>query len=214
MRKLVLSLLGLAIVHATSSVVAGSPQTPGDLNAPATAVVTRDVRVGHTVKQIIVDGTLLGEKRHVDVHLWYPADPVGFADAPKTFYSSILYGRPLIPGWDPLSWRIEADMAREQAAIDPAGRAFPVIVFSHGATNDPIDYAYTLELVAAAGFVVAAPAHVNNNQDDVRIDFVNAEAARLGLPRVFGCRDGLPAPCARPTWGEAWPTASKTSRPS
>ena len=72
----------------------------------------------------------------MDVHLWYPADPTGFAEAPKTFYTSALYGEPLIAAlWDPLSWKIEAEIAREHPAIDPAGRAFPVIVFSHGATN-------------------------------------------------------------------------------
>jgi predicted dienelactone hydrolase len=74
---------------------------------------------------------------------------------------------------DPLSWTVEAEIAREDAAIDPDGHAFPVIVFSHGSVNDPIDYAHTLELIAGAGFVVAAPSHVNNTQDDVRIDFVN-----------------------------------------
>ncbi len=78
---------------------------------------------------------------------------------------------------------------------------FPVIVFSHGSTNDPIDYAHTLELLAAAGYVVAAPYHVNNTQDDVRIDFVNG----LTSPPLFPtCDDGLAwrpppsaAPCAR-----------------
>jgi predicted dienelactone hydrolase len=68
-----------------------------------------------------------------------------------------------------------------------------VVVFSHGSVNDPIDYAHTLELIAGAGFVVAAPSHVNNTQDDVRIDFVNARTG-AGFP----CNDGLPGPCSRP----------------
>jgi dienelactone hydrolase len=70
--------------------------------------------------------------------------------------------------------------------------------------NDPIDYAHTLELVAAEGFVVAAPYHVNNTQDDVRIDFINREAVRVTgspLPLFGKCDDGLdwgPAsPCSR-----------------
>jgi dienelactone hydrolase len=69
-----------------------------------------------------------------------------------------------------------------------------VIVFSHGSVNDPIDYAHTLELIAGAGFVVAAPYHVNNTQDDVRIDFINAQAG----VQLFACNDGRPPPCSRP----------------
>jgi predicted dienelactone hydrolase len=195
MRKLMLSMLALAIVQPMSS-VAGFAQTPGDATALGSGVAAGDVRVGHSVKQLIVGEP--NESRPVDVHLWYPADSTGFSEAPQTFYASRLYGEPLIAGmWDPLSWKIEAQIARENVAIDPSGRPFPVIVFSHGATNDPIDYAYTLELIAAAGFVVAAPTHVNNSQDDVRIDFVNAQAASLRLPPVLACRDGRPSPCAR-----------------
>jgi predicted dienelactone hydrolase len=147
--------------------------------------------VGHTVKKIHVEGSALGENRAVDVHLWYPADPQGFSDAPKTVYSSALHGRPLIPDrWDPLSWTVEAEVARE-AAIDPHGQPFPVIVFSHGSVNDPINYAHMLELIAGAGFVVAAPSHVTDTQEDVRIDFINQQARLLGQPRLFNCNDGL-----------------------
>jgi len=150
--------------------------------------------VGHTVKRIVVPGSAQGESRNVDVHLWYPADEPRLSDTPQTVYKSALHGRPLIPGrWDPLSWTVEAEIARENAAIDPHGEAFPVIVFSHGSENDPIDYAHTLELIAGAGFVVAAPYHVNNTQDDVRIDYINKEAG----VRLFDCKDGRPPPCSR-----------------
>ena len=71
-----------------------------------------------------------------------------------------------------------------------------MIVFSHGAVNDPIDYAWTLERIARAGFVVAAPYHVNNTQDDVRIDTSTAQAvAQEG--RCSPCDDGRPSPCSR-----------------
>ena len=72
---------------------------------------------------------------------------------------------------------LDAEIARE-AAIAQQGKPYPVIVFSTGNQNDPIDYGYTLELIAAAGFVVAAPSHANNTADDVRIDFINAQAGR------------------------------------
>jgi hypothetical protein len=177
------------------------------VQTPARAAdMAQDLRVGHTVKTMVVPGSTLcpnpdgpcGDNRHVDVQLWYPADISGFAHAPKTVYTSALHGQPLIPGrWDPLSWQVESEVARE-APIDPHGPAFPVIVFSHGSTNDPIDYAHTLERIAGAGFVVAAPSHVNNTQDDERIDFINTQGAKLDPPvRFFNCRDGRPSPCSR-----------------
>src|SRR3954451_14254552 len=179
-----------------------SVQTPAMAGDRAKAL-----RAGHTVKNIVVPGSALcpnpdvpceRENRPVEVHLWYPADASAFAGTPKTFYRSALYGKPLMDGrWNPLSWQVEAEVARENAPIDLNGPAFPVIVFSHGSTNDPIDYAHTLELIAGAGFVVAAPAHVNNTQDDARIDFINAEAAKVGQPPLFKCRDGRLSPCSR-----------------
>ncbi len=61
-------------------------------------------------------------------------------------------------------------------------------MFSHGSTNDPFDYAHTLEAIAGAGFVVAAPGHTNNTQDDARIDFINQQHGA----RLLSCNDGLP----------------------
>src|SRR3954451_8242186 len=155
------------------------------------AVPARGAPVGHRIERIVVAGSAQGEPRAVDVHLWYPATAASAAAQPKAVYTSSLYGRALIPGKAPLSWTIEAEVAREGAAIEPAGAAFPVIVFSHGNNNDPIDYAYTLEQVAAAGFIVAAPYHTNNSQDEVRIDLANAQGASIP------CKDGRPSPCSR-----------------
>ena len=52
-----------------------------------------------------------------------------------------------------------------------------MIVFSHGSVNDPINSAHLLERIAAEGFIVAAPTHVTDTQEDVRIEFING---RLG----------------------------------
>jgi predicted dienelactone hydrolase len=156
------------------------------------AVPAHGAPVGHRIERLVVTGAAQGELRAVDVHLWYPATAAG-ATLPKAVYTSPLNGRALIPGKAPLSWTIEAEVAREGAAIEPAGGAFPVIVFSHGNNNDPIDYAYTLEEVAAAGFIVAAPYHTNNSQDEVRIDYANAQGASPPIP----CKDGRPSPCSR-----------------
>jgi predicted dienelactone hydrolase len=156
--------------------------------APAKA----QVGVGHRVASLVVPGSAQNEPRPVKVHLWYPADPGAYATAAKTTYTSALNGVPLGTASDPLSWRIDAQLARETTALGPGG-ALPVIVFSHGAVNDPIDYAWTLELIARSGFIVAAPYHVGNTQDDVRIDEVN----RLAGTQVLPCDDGRPGPCSR-----------------
>jgi predicted dienelactone hydrolase len=160
-----------------------------------------DARVGHKIKNMIVPGTELcfnpseactAENRKVRVHLWYPADenqPPG----KNAQYESQLRGSPLLDPLLPLSWKIHGEIARENAPIDPSGGAFPVIVFSHGSENDPIDYAHTLERIAAGGFVVAAPYHTNNTQDDVRRDAANTKAGTT----VFPCEDGRPSPCSR-----------------
>jgi predicted dienelactone hydrolase len=162
--------------------------------------------VGHTVKRMTdVPGTLPNEKRQVDVHLWYPADAASFAGAAPTVYRSALYGDTRLPtGWKPLSWSLNARLARE-ATISQLGKAYPVIVFSTGNQNDPIDYAYTLERIAAGGFVVAAPYHANNTGDDVRIDFINQQAGT----RLIPCNDGLPP---RATFGPG--DCSKTNVPN
>ena len=102
-----------------------------------------------------------------------------------------------------LSWRFDAELAHEDAAIATGGPALPVIVFSHGSVNDPINSAHLLERIAADGFIVAAPTHVTDTQEDVRIEFINT---RLGatlaaqLPtKLRTCLLGLPRPCSRPT---------------
>ena len=57
--------------------------------APAAAA---DLRVGHRVERIVVPGAAENERRQVDVHLWYPADPQGFSAVPKAVYTSALHG--------------------------------------------------------------------------------------------------------------------------
>src|SRR3954469_6861357 len=150
------------------------------------AAPARAAEVSHSMRQLTVPGTAQGEARKVDVHLWFPTTAAEAAAHPQAVYRSVIGGLPVPPEvGTPLTWTVGAEIAREGAAIDPAGKPFPVIVFSHGNTNDPIDYAHTLELIAAGGFIVAAPAHVNNTQDDTRIDYANDLARAAGKPPVF-----------------------------
>src|SRR4051812_24805706 len=99
--------------------------------ALAFASTAQAAPVGHRVERLTVAGTATGEARDVPVHLWYPADASASA-RPLSTYSSALNGQALIPGKTPLSWRIDAELAREGATIEPGGAPFPVIVFSHG----------------------------------------------------------------------------------
>jgi predicted dienelactone hydrolase len=180
-----------------------APTAAADGTAPSVGAFT----VGHMVKYIAVPSSCYSPSipnpgyqactRQVQVHLWYPADAAG--KSPKAGYSSRLLGvtAGLPAGWAPLSWQVDSHIARDNAPIYPDGGAFPVIVFSHGNQNDPIDYAYTLELIASAGFVVAAPQHVGNSQDDVRIDYVNTVGGTQPYVNLIPCNDGAPGPCSR-----------------
>jgi predicted dienelactone hydrolase len=168
-------------------------------------------RVGHTIKSLNVPGTL-GETRPIQVHVWYPArgqddcdeaadfeQGPGRCHAPAAVYTSRLYGlgSPSFPQWPPqwlpLSWTTVSSKASENARVARGDERFPVIIFSHGNQNNAIDYAFTLEALASYGYVVAAPDHLNNTQDDVRIDFVNTQAGKTVIP----CLDSLPGPCSR-----------------
>ena len=198
----------LAALLAAALALVLAAQLPDAARADGTGTAA-NLRIGHTVKQIEVPGSFQTGcrtapvlcMRKVDVHLWYPADERGLSKRPKTVYRSALWHQSLPGSWVPLSWEVEAEGARENAPIDPHGRPLPVIVFSHGSNNDPIDYAHTLEEIAGAGFVVAAPYHVNNTQDDARIDYINAQAHTTW----FTCNDGIAPPCSRTNVPDAVP---------
>lgn len=202
----------LSWVRADPKAVGAGPQNPSeavqalfDLGAQDTGPFPSDgeqgqrehprftFKVGHRVMKIAVPGSFSGESRQVDVHLWYPADLRDYFHAPQTEYTSPLNGADLGPLWDPLSWKVASSVAREGPSLFRWAPKYPVIVFSHGNTNAPIDYAFTLEDLASAGFVVAAPNHVNNSQDDVRMDFANTLALTAGVALPFtNCMDGRP----------------------
>jgi predicted dienelactone hydrolase len=173
--------------------------------------------VGHTTRVLNVPGVhnvLNPEIRPVNVHIWYPAPnpqncQSGDGDSqgcPPSVYTSRLHGVSLLPQWDPLRWTIRSRRSFEELPISRAQNSYPVIIFSHGNQNNAIDYVYTLESLASFGFIVAAPDHVNNTQDDVRIDFINAKARTVtGEPNfmLIPCFDGLPSPCSHTSVAES-----------
>lgn len=148
--------------------------------------------VGHTTFRMNLIGAV-GEARPVDVEVWYPAKRKRFEDAPLAVYRSRLHGVTLIPSkWDPLSWELVSGHAREGAPIDDKGKAFPVVVFSHGTGASPLDFIKNHEHLASHGYVIAAPWHTRTNQDDLRTNFVNIQN---GGPRFLPCTDGRLIPC-------------------
>ncbi len=193
-------------------------------------------RVGHTIRYVNVSGAFdpntqtQGEIRPIQVQLWDPARDQDDCDesadfeqgpsgcqAPPTVYRSRLYGQygdllaPL--NWSPLSWTISAANAFEDARVARGDDRFPVVVFSHGNDNDAIDYAYTLEALASYGYIVAAPDHLNNTQEEVRIDFANAALRAAHQQNLIPCFDNAPYDvaangdlhCARPIFPSSVP---------
>jgi predicted dienelactone hydrolase len=148
--------------------------------------------VGHTTFQLVHTGNA-GERRPVDVHVWYPAPPAAVLGHARTTYTSRLHGLPLVPGtYDPLSYSFPARLAHENVAIAPNGPRFPLLIWSHGAGNDALDNAFSVEAITSHGFVVASPQHTNNSQDDGLVDFMN----QLAGTTVLACLDALPPPCS------------------
>jgi len=162
------------------------------VNTSANAGDWGNFEVGSTVIHIELKGQV-GERRPMDLLLWYPADKQAYRDATTlTVYSSRLKGVTLDPAlWDPISWQVVAERAKEGVAVDQGGPSFPLIVMSHAAQGQPINYAATLERLASHGFIIAAPWHEGDTQDDVIIDRINLLAGRKLLP----CFDGGPSPC-------------------
>ncbi len=162
-------------------------------NTSANAGDWGNYAVGSTVVHIELKGTV-GERRPMDVLLWYPADKQAYQSAPATVYASRLNGVPIIDPNNPsvpMSFVVAADRARDSVLVDQGGPSFPLIVFSHPAASDPQNAAFTLERLASHGFIVAAPWHNGDTQDEERIDRINIRAGTKILP----CFDGGPSPC-------------------
>lgn len=145
---------------------------------------------------------LLGSSKEVwplDVLVWYPADRNEYRGAAASIYTSRLNGVTLDPSlWDPLTWVVAAERARDDVSIDATGPGFPLIAFSPANQGDPFNYAFTMERLASHGYVVAGPFHNGNNQDDRHIDFINALAGREILPCMDGRMWSRAAPCSEP----------------
>jgi predicted dienelactone hydrolase len=89
--------------------------------------------------------------RELAVDLWYPADPK--PNAVGAVYSAQLPSEPPSP---PARFSV-AGFAVRDAPAD--GKGFPLIVVSHGYSNDPAAMLWLTENLASKGYVVAAIHH-------------------------------------------------------
>ena len=149
-------------------------------------------KVGHTIMSVAGHKGSVNEDRPLDVLIWYPADPESYKDAPPTTYTSRLKGVPLPGPWAALSWQFAAERARDNPTIKTRERSYPLIVVSHPNAGDPFNSSKISERLASYGYIVAAPFHNGDTQDDVRIDFINTRPERTG---DLSCLDALPGPC-------------------
>jgi dienelactone hydrolase len=67
-----------------------------------------------------------------------------------------------------------------------------LVVVSHPNAGDPFNSSKISERLASYGYIVAAPFHNGDTQDDARIDFINTHPERTG---DLSCLDALPGPC-------------------
>jgi dienelactone hydrolase len=115
---------------------------PTTLPAPTTGT-TRAPVVGRTYAVGITDTTYVDPSRPTAANGSFP----GAAD--RTLPVTIWYPATGDPGGDPV----------RDAAADPSGGPYPLVVFAHGYAVTPSFYAELLQRWAAAGYVVAAPTY-------------------------------------------------------
>jgi predicted dienelactone hydrolase len=89
--------------------------------------------------------------RELGVDLWYPARPKPGA-ASVTYTASM----PAEPPAPPATFSVPGIAVRD---APPAGGGFPLIVVSHGWSNDPVAMTWLTENLASKGYVVAAIRH-------------------------------------------------------
>ena len=89
--------------------------------------------------------------RDLTVDLWYPALPK--PGAAPAVYSAQFPSEPPLP---PASFSVTGLAVRDAPA---AGKGFPLVVVSHGYSNDPAAMTWLTENLASKGYVVAAIHH-------------------------------------------------------
>jgi predicted dienelactone hydrolase len=158
MRDIVL----LAIVLCAGPVTAGEPPSRHGVDAPELAQVG-DSAVGvktlHLVQHGQIDvlafdaakGSAPLADRALTVELWYPAHPR--PGARRAIYTARF---PSEPPAAPVSFSVPGIAVRD---APPSGTGLPLVIVSHGYSNDPAAMTWLTENLASKGYVVAAIRH-------------------------------------------------------
>jgi alpha-beta hydrolase superfamily lysophospholipase len=155
-------LLIAMVVCCASPVLAGGPPSRYSVDAPELAQLGSyavGIRTMHLVQHGQVDvlapdaakGTAALIDRALTVELWYPARaPAGAA---RVVYEASLPSEPPAPA---ARFSIPGIAVRD---APPVGRDHPLVIVSHGYSNDPDAMTWLTENLASKGYVVAAIAH-------------------------------------------------------
>jgi predicted dienelactone hydrolase len=118
--------------------------------------------------------------RHVALAMFYPARPQDSSATPLVmpFFANLhLY---------------------QDAEIAPTDKKYPLVMFSHGRGSNPLYYAWFAEVLAAHGYIVAAPYHYRANTYDATIAYLANKLWQrpvdIGLAISFLLND--------PVWGK------------
>ena len=155
--------LFLAIgVLSAGSVRAGGPPSQFGVDAPElarlgeSAVGVRTVALVQRNQEEVLaydqaTGSFPKGNRALTVDLWYPA--LAEQGVQREVYTASFPSEPPAP---PVSFTVPGIAVRD---APPAGRAYPLIVVSHGYSNSPAAMTWLSENLASKGYVVAAIRH-------------------------------------------------------
>ena len=171
MRKVLLPAIA---VFCVGSALAGEPPSRFGVDAPELAHVGSEavgVKTLHLVQHRQFDvlaydaasGSAPLADRLLTVDLWYPARPA--PNAPHVVYAASLPSEPPAP---PAHFSIPGMAVRDAPVM---GTGHPLIIVSHGYSNDPAAMTWLTENLASKGYVVAAIHHEDPPITD-RVRFV------------------------------------------
>jgi predicted dienelactone hydrolase len=155
-------LLIAMVVCCASQVLADGPPSLYGVDAPQLArhgLYPVGIRTLHLVQHGQIDvlapdaakGTAAPVDRALTVELWYPGLPA--AVAAEVVYEASLPSEPPAPA---ARFSFPGIAVRD---APPLGRDHPLVIVSHGYSNDPVAMTWLTEHLASNGYVVAAIAH-------------------------------------------------------